>query len=72
MSRNKAAKFYYNARKKKEEAGNFSRVIAAYATPSVADESSMRLEEYWDEIIRICYLEEKNPAQKWKELMNQM
>ncbi|MDD3120069.1 MAG: aminopeptidase [Candidatus Gracilibacteria bacterium] len=70
MTRNKALKFYIDERKKKEEAGKQSRTLAMYGTPAMAKEANLSLEEYWQEIIKACYLNENNPAKKWQEIID--
>jgi len=39
-----------------------------YATQAMADEVNMTLEEYWQEIIQACFLNESDPVSKWKEV----
>ncbi|MDP2628867.1 MAG: aminopeptidase [Nanoarchaeota archaeon] len=72
MMRNKAFKPYMDWRNEKENAGKFTWTLAAYATEGVAKEAGLTLKEYWDEIIKACYLDEENPVEKWKEIISEI
>lgn len=63
-----AGKFVMDARNKKENEGKFSWTLCTYATQTLADDVGMSLEEYWDQIIKACYLDEDDPVSKWKEV----
>ena len=39
-----------------------------YGTPAMAEEAGLDLEEYWEQIISACFLNEENPVKKWKEI----
>lgn len=69
MNRSKAFKPYYDWRRDKESKGKFTWVLALYGTEDSAREAGLSLEDYWKEIIKACYLDEKNPVKKWKESM---
>jgi len=34
----------------------------------MAKEAKMTLEEYWEQIIKACFLNHTNPIQKWQEV----
>ncbi len=68
MARQVAFKPYFVWRNRKEDEGKFTWTLGSYATESVAAEAKMTVQEYWDEIIKACYLDEKDPVAKWKEL----
>jgi len=72
ITRNKTFKPYKEWRQKKENAGKFSWTLALYGTEALAKESGMTLKEYWDQIIKACFLNEKNPITKWKEVSKKM
>ncbi len=55
-------------RDKKESEWKFSRVGCLYGTEAMAKEAWLSLEEYWNQIISACFLDEKNPVQKRKEI----
>jgi aminopeptidase len=45
----------------KENQGEYTWTLALYGTPAMAKEAGLSLEEYWDQIIKACYLDEKDP-----------
>jgi aminopeptidase len=68
MMRQKSFKPYMEWRDEKENAGKFTWTLAMYATPQMAAEVNMSLEEYWQEIIKACFLDEADPVAKWLEV----
>jgi aminopeptidase len=34
----------------------------------MAKEANLSEEEYWDQIIKACYLDEEDPVKKWQEV----
>ena len=72
MDRNKVFKPYINWKDEKENAGNFSWNIALYATQAGADEAGLSLKEYWAEIIKACYLNDKNPVKTWQKVKKEI
>jgi len=68
MTRQKAWKPYMEWRDAKENAGKFTWTDALYGTEQMAKEVNLSVEEYWDEIIKACYLDEKDPVAKWREI----
>lgn len=69
MLRQKASLPYKLALEEKENKGKFSWTLAVYPTNSMAKDVGMTLKEYWTELIKICYLNNKNPVQKWKKTL---
>jgi aminopeptidase len=67
MKRDKAYKQYKEWREEKENLGKFTWTLALYGTENSAKEAGISLEEYWNQIIKACYLDEQNPINKWKE-----
>jgi len=67
MARQQAVKFYKDARFEKEDAGKLTWVLALFGTEAMASEAKMPLEEYWQQIISACYLDEDNPTARWQE-----
>lgn len=47
--------------------GDLSWSLAIYGTQSMADQAGLSQEEYWDQLIKACYLTAKDPIKKWKE-----
>lgn len=72
MRRGKAMKQYLDWRREKEHQGKLSWTIALYGTPAMAKEANLSPEEYWQEIIKACFLEEKDPVKKWKEVYREI
>ena len=62
---NKPAKAW---RDEKENKGKFTWTLALYGTPAMAKEAGLSLEAYWKQIIDACFLEEKDPIAKWKQV----
>jgi aminopeptidase len=52
----------------KENQGKFTWTLALYGTEAMAKEAGMTLKEYWDQIIKACFLDEADPIAKWKEV----
>jgi aminopeptidase len=50
----------------KENAGRFTWTIAAYGTEEMAAEAQMSVEEYWEQIIAACFLDEADPVARWQ------
>jgi len=53
---------------KKENDGKLSWTLCLYATPKMAEEANLSLEDYWEQIIKACYLEDENPVETWKNV----
>jgi aminopeptidase len=52
----------------KENAGQFTWTLALYGTVAMAKEAGMSVVEYWDQIIKACFLDETDPINKWREV----
>lgn len=72
LARQAAAGFYKAARDKKENSGKLTWTLALFGTEAMAKEAGLSLNEYWDQIINACFLEEKNPIKKWKSVSKQI
>lgn len=72
MQRGKTMKPYMEWRRQKENAGKFTWTLGLYGTPAMAKEAGMTLEEYWDQIIKACYLDKKDPIATWKSLYKKL
>lgn len=68
MLRQKSSKFYKDARNKKEKEGNLTWTYGIYGTNAMAKEVGMSQKEYWNQIIKACFLDFSNPISKWKEV----
>ncbi len=72
MTSSKANKFYRDALNEKENADKFTRTVWLYGTQQMADEVGLSLEQYRDQIIKACYLDEPDPIARRKELSTQI
>lgn len=72
MERSRVFKPYQDWKNKKENAGKFSWNIALYGTKAGADEARLSLKEYWQEIIKACYLNDKNPVKTWQGIKKEI
>ena len=72
MERARANKRLRHVRDKKEREWKYSRVGCMYGTEAMAKEAWLSLEEYWNQIINACFLNELDPIKKWKEVYSEM
>jgi aminopeptidase len=72
MARSHAMKFFMDARRDKENKGKLTWTLGLYGTPAMAHEVNMTLEEYWDQIIKACYLDEKDPIATWRKVFDDL
>ena len=72
MARQIAWKPYSEWRDAKENEGKFTWTIGLYGTEQMAKEVGLTVEEYWEEIIKACYLDEKDPVAKWREIFDEI
>ena len=63
---------YMQMREKKEQQGKLSWSLCLYGTSSMAAEAGLSLEDYWNQIIEACYLQETDPVAKWKAVQKQI
>ncbi len=71
MKRTQSRKFYKDAWKAKEDQGKFFWTLGLFGTEAMAKEAGMSLEQYWDQIIKACYLNESDPVARWKVLFEE-
>lgn len=55
----------------KESAGRFTWTLGLYGTEAMAAEAGATLEEYWEQIIRACFLDDPDPKERWRALARQ-
>ncbi len=68
MRRGVALKPFMDWRHEKEWQGKFTWTIALYGTSAMAREAGLSEEEYWDQIIKACFLDQTDPIGKWKQV----
>jgi aminopeptidase len=57
---------------RKEDEGRLTWTIGMYGTEAMAAEARLSLEEYWQEIIRACFLDQPDPKKRWQEVSDQL
>jgi aminopeptidase len=68
MQRGVALKPFKDWLNQKEWKGKFTWTIGLYGTPAMAREAGLSEKEYWGQITKACFLDEKDPVKKWKEV----
>ena len=56
----------------KEDQGKLTWTLCLYGTPGMANESGLKIEEFWQEIINACYLDREDPIGVWKNTFTQI
>lgn len=56
----------------KEDKGKLTWSLTLYGTQGLAKEAGLTLEEFWQQIIKACFLDEENPLKKWQEVFSQI
>jgi aminopeptidase len=54
------------------KAGRLSWSGCVYGTEGMAGEAGLTVEEYWDQIIHACYLEDPDPVTRWRTTATQI
>ncbi len=72
MENSKAFKPYIDWRNKKENSGKFTWVLALYGTKAGAKEAKLSEKEYWEQIIKACFLSDKNPVKTWRKISSEI
>ncbi len=68
MTRGRAWKPFRDWENVKERHGKFTWTIALYGTAAMAKEAGMSEKEYWKQIIQACFLDDKDPIKRWREV----
>jgi aminopeptidase len=53
---------------RREEQGKFSWTLCMYPTPELAKQAGLTLKQYAAQVEKACFLDEKNPVARWKEI----
>jgi aminopeptidase len=72
MRRGEAMRTLLDWRGEKENAGRFTWTLGLYGTPAMAAEAGMSAEEYWEQIVHACFLDEDDPIARWREVGRQL
>lgn len=67
-----AYKPYMDWRTEKEHAGKLTWTLAMYGTPGMAKEAKLSIKEYWEQIIKACFLDLPNPIAEWKKVTKEV
>ena len=59
-------------RREKENKGKYTWTLALYGTEAMAKEAKLTEKEYWNQIVKACFLDEPDPVKKWKEVYKKM
>jgi aminopeptidase len=68
LRRGEALREVMDWRGEKENEGRFSWTLGLYGTEAMAAEAEMSLEEYWQQIVHACFLDEEDPIARWREV----
>jgi aminopeptidase len=67
-----AAKPFRDILDQRDERGLFGWTLCLVPTPALAEHAGISLPQYTREVIRACYLDQKDPVAHWKETYRQM
>lgn len=56
----------------REQKGLFSWTLCNYPTEELAKKAGLSVKEYANQIVRACFLNEKDPVKKWEEVTRQI
>lgn len=56
----------------KEDKGRLTWSLCLYGTEGMAREAGMKIEEFWQQIVRACHLNEVNPIAAWQDTFRQI
>lgn len=56
----------------KENKGKFTWTLGLYGTPAMAKEAKLSEKEYWNQIVKACFLDKPNPIKEWKKVASQV
>jgi len=68
MESSKSAKPFMQWRDEKERKGKFSWTLALYGTEAEAREAGMGERAFWNQIIKACFLDKRDPIVHWKKV----
>ncbi len=72
MQRGLAWKPYMDWRNEKENKGKYTWTLALYGTEAEAKEVGLSLRMFWNQIIKACMLDKRNPISEWKKLYKKL
>lgn len=72
MMRGEAWKPAHEWMQDKEHQGKFTWTIGLYGTQAMAKEARLSEKEYWNQIIKACFLDKSNPVKEWRKISKQI
>jgi aminopeptidase len=72
MRRGEAMRPLLDWRAEKENEGRFTWTLGLYGTPAMAAEAHMTEQEYWQQIVHACFLDEQDPIARWQEVQQRI
>jgi aminopeptidase len=72
MRHAKAAKPLLDWRTEKENEGRFTWTLGLYGTPAMAAEAGLSEEQYWQQIIEACFLDDHRAIARWRSVSTQI
>lgn len=68
ISARDAKKDYRHWRDDKENQGKLTWTLGLWGVPAKAEIVGLSLKEYWQQIIKACFLDKKDPVSEWKHI----
>jgi aminopeptidase len=72
MRRQEAFKPFVGWQSAKEAEERFSWTIGLYGTEALAAEAGLSAQEYWEQIVAACFLDDPDPVARWREVSRQI
>ncbi|MDD3531971.1 MAG: aminopeptidase [Candidatus Shapirobacteria bacterium] len=72
MARSRAFAPYKKWREEKEAHGRLTWTLGLYGTPAMAKEVGQTPQEYWQQIVRACFLDYDRPIKKWQKTVEKI
>jgi aminopeptidase len=72
LRRGQAMRPLLDWRGEKENAGRFTWTLGLYGTPAMAAEAGVDEEQYWEQIVHACFLDEQDPIARWREVQQRI
>jgi len=72
MQRGKARQPWMRWRAEKEGAGKLTWTLGLYTTAAMAAEAGLSEQDYWEQIIKACFLDDHDPIGRWRAVEKQI
>jgi aminopeptidase len=57
---------------RKEDKGLFTWTLCLYGTEGMAREAEIRIQDYWGQIKKACFLDDPDPIERWRSVFRQI